>query len=117
MQSKMKYVVGGSIANALLLAPMLVFAQGLSGGISIAGTAQNGLIPAILNLLSYFLILAAVIAAIYIIFGGVKYIISQGDESAAEEAKSTIVYAVIGLVVIGLAAALVNFIIQGVQRT
>ena len=36
---------------------------------------------------------------------------SQGEEGETEKAKNTILYAIIGLIVIALSAAIVNFII------
>lgn len=62
------------------------------------------------------LALVGLLAAGMIIYGGIQYIIARGDESAAEEAKKTILYAVIGLVVIGLSAAIVRFVVQGFSK-
>ena len=53
----------------------------------------------------------SVIALIFFIWGGFQYITSAGDEQKAEGAKKTLIYATIGLVVIGLAAVIVNFIV------
>ena len=61
------------------------------------------------------LVLAALAAAIFLIIGGARYIGSQGDEDAAAEAKNTILYAIIGLIVIGLAAVIVNFFVSALQ--
>lgn len=58
------------------------------------------------------LVLVGLLAAIMIIYGGIKYIIARGDENAAEEAKKTILYAVIGLIVIGLSGAIIKFVIR-----
>ena len=51
------------------------------------------------------------IAVIMLIYGGIKYTISGGDEKAVTSAKNTILYAVIGIVVALLAFAIVNFVI------
>jgi hypothetical protein len=56
--------------------------------------------------------LVGLIAVIAVIYGGVRYILSGGDEDAAKDAKRIILYAVIGLIVIGLSAAIVNFVIE-----
>ena len=48
-------------------------------------------------------------AVIAIIYGGVKYITSAGDEKNAEQAEHIILYAIIGLIVISLAVVIVNF--------
>ena len=53
------------------------------------------------------------LAVFMIIFGGVRYAISQGDPSKIKLAKDTIQYSVIGLIVTLLAFAIVNFILAG----
>ncbi len=51
-----------------------------------------------------------VTALVFIIISGIKFIQSKGDPKEAEGAKQTMTYAIIGLIVIVLAAAIVNFI-------
>ncbi|HSW88080.1 MAG TPA: pilin [Candidatus Saccharimonadales bacterium] len=51
-----------------------------------------------------------VTALVFIIISGIKFIQSKGDPKSAEGAKQTMTYAIIGLIVIVLAAAIVNFI-------
>lgn len=63
------------------------------------------------------LLLVGVIAVGFIVYGGFRYIISRGDEKEVEQAKKTITYAVIGIVVIGLAYAIVAFVVSGVFGT
>ncbi len=79
-----------------------------------AGTSNARLIPAITGIVNALLALAALIAAIFVVIGGVRYITSQGDEDAAASAKNTILYAAIGLIVIALSAVLVNFIVANI---
>ena len=69
---------------------------------------------AILNIVNFFLILLVIVAVVILILGGVRYIISQGDEDATTKAKNTILYAVIGLLVIGLSLAIVRFVLRAV---
>lgn len=58
---------------------------------------------------------AGLIAVAFIIYGGLKYTTSAGDAAKVTSAKNTILYAVIGLVVAGLAFAIVNFVIRGLR--
>ncbi len=58
------------------------------------------------------LTLVAVIALGFIVYGGFRYIISRGDEREVEDAKKTITYAIIGIIAIGLAFAIVSFVIN-----
>lgn len=81
---------------------------------TLAGVGETDLTKFVTGILNTFLGLAGLIAAIFIIYGGVKYITSRGDEKATAAAKQTILYAVIGLIVIGLSAALVNFVVGAI---
>lgn len=80
-----------------------------------AGGAGSGADEArdfIQNIINVFLSLVGIIAGAMLIYGGFQYITAAGDEQKAERAKRIILYAIIGLIVIGLAAAIVNFVID-----
>ncbi|MCK5475611.1 MAG: hypothetical protein KAI71_03465 [Candidatus Pacebacteria bacterium] len=53
----------------------------------------------------------AAVATLALIWGGMQYMTSAGDTSKAETGKKTISYAVIGLIVAGLAYAIVNIVV------
>ena len=92
-----------------------MFQIGLVGPLSPVGTAQGGLVAAIYTIINIFLVLVGIAAAIYLILSGVRYIGSRGDPQEAEAAKNGILFAVIGLIVVGLAAAIVRFVIGAVN--
>lgn len=71
--------------------------------------AINSLIATVINLIS---LVVGVIAVIMIIIGGAKYITSGGDSGNVTGAKNTILYAVIGLVIVALAQLIVNFVLN-----
>lgn len=56
--------------------------------------------------------IAGIVCVIMIIIGGIRYVTSQGDSGGVQSAKNTVLYAVIGLVVILLAAAVTQLIFQ-----
>lgn len=102
-------------ASAFTLLPLVAHAQGgLMGVPPPAGTAQGDLAQVILRLINYVLAIVGVIALAYLVYGGFMYITSAGNEDKVEAAKEIIINAVVGVVVIGVAAALVNFVIRGV---
>ncbi|MGH9856882.1 MAG: hypothetical protein ACRD4B_03460 [Acidobacteriota bacterium] len=103
-------IVSGVVS--LLTVPSMVLAQGLQPAPIPAGTQGGPLVQSVINIINAFLVLASIVALIYLLIGGVQYITSQGDEDKAGTAKQTILYAIIGLIVIGLAAAVVNFAID-----
>lgn len=58
------------------------------------------------------LFLIGAISVIMLIIGGVRYVLSGGESGKVSEAKNTILYAVIGVVVAILAYAVVNFVVN-----
>ncbi|MBR0480305.1 hypothetical protein IJJ46_00545 [Candidatus Saccharibacteria bacterium] len=60
--------------------------------------------------------IAAIVAVAFIIVGAVNYIMSSGDPSKVAKAKNTIMYSVIGLVIVVLASAITAFVIQTVSN-
>jgi len=68
----------------------------------------NILIEDIVNIIS---VVVAIVAVIMIIVGGFKYITSGGDSGNVTGAKNTILYAIIGLVVVALAQFIVKFVL------
>ena len=54
------------------------------------------------------LVLALVLAFIFLVIGGIKWIMSGGDKAGTEAAKETITAALIGLVVVFMAWAFLN---------
>ncbi|HZP55292.1 MAG TPA: pilin [Candidatus Saccharimonadales bacterium] len=83
-----------------------------------AGSGQSAPEPAktlnqtigdIVNLLS---IVAGVIAVIMVVVGGVRFATAGGNEQSVAAAKSTLVYAIIGLFVVALAQSIVRLLLH-----
>lgn len=72
-------------------------------------TANNDTLQQGLGLV-YFV--AGIVSVIIIIMGGVRYTMSGGDSGKVASAKNTIIYAVAGLVVVLIAAAVTQFIFE-----
>lgn len=68
----------------------------------------------VLGIINTALVLVAVVALGFLVYGGFRYVTARGNETDVEAAKATITYALIGIVVIGIAAALVNFVVGAV---
>jgi hypothetical protein len=47
-----------------------------------------------------------------IIYGGFRYITSGGDSGRVGNAKNTLIYAIIGLVIVALAQLIVHFVLN-----
>ena len=50
--------------------------------------------------------MAGLVAVVFIIKGGVEYMISRGDPGRVQKATRSLVYAVVGLVIVILAAVI-----------
>ena len=72
------------------------------------------IISAVLNILS---LVAGVIAVIMIIIAGTKFITSQGDAGKVASARSTAIYAIIGLVIVALSQTIVFFVLREATAT
>ena len=83
---------------------------GLTGGsCGDNGTSVNNVIKTVVIVLSS---IVGVVAVIMIIIGGFKYITSGGDSNNIASAKHTIMYAIVGLVVVALAQVIVRFVLS-----
>jgi len=108
-----------SVGGAVVAVPVYAATKDdVCAGVSLTGgscdepasgepTVQDTIETAI-NILSFVVGIAAVIM---IIIGGFRYITSGGESSSVSGAKDTILYAVIGLVIVAMAQAIVRFVL------
>lgn len=135
MKSFMKKIAGFTlVVPALVLGlalatPQVAYAQnctdatgGIGNGADCAkptGAAENlfgdgSIFNTITNIL---LFLIGAISVIMLIIGGVRYVVSGGDQGAVTSAKNTILYAIIGIIVAFLAFAAVRFVTDQLQKS
>ncbi len=74
-----------------------------------ADTKVNSLITNVINIFS---LAVGIISVIMIIIGGLKYITSGGDSGNVTGAKNTILYAVVGLIIVALAQVIVRYVLD-----
>jgi len=101
----------------MILASLLGLIQTASaqiGGPPDVGLPKDELPDLILKIVNAALILVGVLALAAIAYGGFLYITAAGDEKQIGKAKIILTYSIIGIIVIGVAAALVNFVIDAV---
>lgn len=70
----------------------------------------DNLLLIVLAILDMLLIIGGVVAVVFVIFGGVQYITSQGEPENTKHARGTIINALIGLVITIIAATFVNWL-------
>lgn len=89
--------------------------EAIGGGANCAtpgdATDINNVVPVIINILS---VIIGIVAVIMIIIAGLKYITSGGDSNKTASAKNTLIYALIGLVIVALAQFITNFVLDTV---
>jgi len=88
--------------------------DGLSGGgcnsnVSGSGNRLEDLIRTIINVFS---VIVGSVSVIMIIIGGFRYITSGGDSNNVGGAKNTILYAIVGLIIVAFAQVIVQFVLQ-----
>lgn len=117
MMNKMRKSLG-FITAALI--PLASASHAFAGGVSIcpAGseftelcsiTAEN-IAQYIGIILSIMLGIAVIIAIFFLVWGGIKWILSGGDKAAVDEARKHIIAALVGLVIAFLAFFLISIV-------
>ena len=69
----------------------------------------NNTVSTVLNLV---FMLAASIAVLMIVIGGLRYILAHGDPSAVAQARNSMLYALVGLIIIMVAFSIVTFVVR-----
>ncbi len=95
-------------------------AGGIEGGLNCAVPdptqenlfGDNSIFETVVNTM---LFVVGAISVIMLIIGGIRYVVSAGDQNAVQGAKNTILYAIVGIVISFLAYALVNFVLTSLQ--
>ena len=64
------------------------------------------------NIIDVISILVGIAAVIMLIISGFRYITSGGDSGKVGEAKQTIIYAIVGLIIVALAQFIVKFVLE-----
>lgn len=133
IKNNLQIVMAGAVLLFALmgfaLTPAVVGAQGadvqnnlcqgadklsLSGSTNCRGVSEgseNSLNNIITQVINIFSLIVGVIAVIMIIIGGFRYITSGGDSNNVGGAKNTIIYAIVGLIIVALAQVIVRFVL------
>jgi cytochrome bd-type quinol oxidase subunit 2 len=79
-----------------------------------ASSSINNLLITIINIFS---LVVGIIAVIMIIVGGIRFVLSGGESSNVSTARNTIIYAIVGLVIVALAQVIVHFVLNRISNT
>ena len=108
----MAVATGAGSASALTLQDGAAAAQ--CDGCPSELFGDTGVFRQVTNVILY---IVGIIAVIMLIIGGIKYVVSGGDAKKVTDAKNTVLYAIIGLVICFLAFAIVNFVIAALPTS
>ncbi|MEX1995226.1 MAG: hypothetical protein WD887_00410 [Candidatus Saccharimonadales bacterium] len=109
-------VLAADIEAGLCAGAELRFTDNPSGECDDAGAINkiNDIVHTVINLISA---VVAIVAVVMIIFGGLRYITSGGNDASVTSAKNTILYAIIGLIIVALAQILVRFTLSKITNS
>jgi len=107
---KVAQVTGLVLSLSLALAPMAYAAFVTPGCGSTNLPCETNASSLILRVINIALEVAGLVAVLFLIIGGFRYITSAGNEETAEQAKKIIINAIIGIVVIILSFVIVRVI-------
>jgi len=105
-----KKTIGSIVAGSLFI-PFLSYAAiplvNPGGVYSTSVTFMN----VVTNVANFIISFIAILGIIFLVYGGLVYVTSAGDEGRAEEGKSTITYAIWGLFIAGMAYAIEQLVL------
>ena len=72
-------------------------------------TTVEGTLATVIKIISW---VVGIISVVMVMVGGFQYVTSGGDSAKVTSAKNTIMYALIGIVIVALSQIMVNFVIE-----
>ena len=117
--TKTANIVAMGLMAAMAIAPLFAGAQftvpdAASAGANVPNQASASAI--IITIINILLSIAGLLAVIFLIVGGFRYITAGGNEETAEAAKKTITNAIIGIVIVILAFVIVRVISNALTK-
>ena len=108
-----------TLIHAFIGLAIVLSANIILSSIRIAFLGQNGSLTPnadidantlVTNLIQWVVGISGLVAAVFLVIGGISYITSTGDANKLQKAKTTILYALIGLVIVALAEIATAFV-------
>lgn len=78
----------------------------------VTGTPDKQVDTLLQKILNIFSVVVGLAAVVMIVLAGFRYITSGGKEDGVKNAKNTILYAIIGLAIVGLSQIIVQFVLN-----
>lgn len=71
----------------------------------------------VVNVINYALLFIGAIAFIFVVWGGIQFVTSGGDSEKVAKARNTLLYAIVGVIVVVLAWGIVQWAGTGAFNT
>lgn len=102
-----------TVTNAVIGMGLVLTASLISGAIAdVISQAKGG--DFIQELMNTAFVWGGIIAVIMMIWGGIQYITSAGNPTAAKKGRDTILYSAVGLLIVILAAVIINTVVGAI---
>lgn len=79
---------------------------------NIIGVQNTELSVFVIDLINWFIGFAAVLSVVMIIVSGFQYIVSFGDEKKIGKATSSLIFAIIGMILVFIAPIVIQFVLD-----
>lgn len=76
------------------------------------GSITSGVSALAVKVVNLFSIIVGIVSVIMIIYAGFRYVTSGGESNSISSAKNTLIYAIIGLVIVVLAQLIVHYVLN-----
>ena len=73
--------------------------------------AANRIDETIARVLNVFSVVAGAAAVFMLIYAGIRYIVSGGNDGGMKSAKNTMIYAIVGMILVALSQTIVHFVL------
>jgi amino acid transporter len=80
--------------------------------LTLCNLSTNNIGLTIRNIVVFLIIIAVIIALIYLLYGGIKWITSKGEKTEVEAARNHIMAAILGLVVVFLTLFILTIVLS-----
>jgi hypothetical protein len=88
--------------------------EGLGTGANCSGAGQPSINNTISNVIDLMSAITGVVSVIMIIIAGFRFVTANGDSGTIAAARRTVIYALVGLVVVVLSQTLVKYVVDRV---
>jgi len=114
---KITAITSAALASLISAAPALADTinpcpNGLGGGSKLCTFSGDKFGAIVSNVITTLVIIAVIIAVFFLVWGGIKWIMSGGDKAKVESARNTIIGGIVGLVLVFLSYFIISVVAQ-----